>query len=152
MKKNMIRTALATVVLTVIGCSTLLPPSSMRGVDVSDVDKAPEAKSYAQKVPGVGEAQLIPRTFINQPPMIPHTTEKYEPLTLEENACMDCHLTEELRGKAVPQIGKSHFSKTEKNKDGSPALEMTRFQCNNCHVPQVDAKPLVENAFIGVTK
>jgi nitrate reductase cytochrome c-type subunit len=29
---------------------------------------------------------------------------------------------------------------------------MSRFQCDSCHVPQVDAKPLVETRFIGVTK
>ena len=29
---------------------------------------------------------------------------------------------------------------------------MSRYQCNNCHVPQVDAKPLVDSLFVGVTK
>jgi nitrate reductase cytochrome c-type subunit len=29
---------------------------------------------------------------------------------------------------------------------------MDRFQCDTCHVPQVDAKPLVDSKFVGVTK
>jgi nitrate reductase (cytochrome), electron transfer subunit len=152
MKKSVINAAVATVVATVIGCSTLLAPVSMRGNEVSEKDSAPDIKSYTQKTPGVGEQKLISRTFINQPPVIPHSIEKYVPLNVEENACMECHQTDELRGKPVPQIGKSHFSKTEKNIDGTAKLEMTRFQCDSCHVPQVDAPPLVENTFRGVTK
>lgn len=148
MKKTVISAALATVVATVIGCSTLAP-TSMRGTDVTGKDTAPEVKSYAQKTPGVGDQQLIPRTFIDQPPMIPHSIEKYVPLTMEENACMECHQTDELRGKPVPQIGKSHFIDQGK---GQKVLSMARFQCDNCHVPQVDAKPLVENQFVGITK
>jgi len=33
--------------------------------------------------------------------------------------------------------------------DPEPVLHMNRWQCNSCHVPQVDAKPLVENSFQG---
>jgi cytochrome c-type protein NapB len=103
-------------------------------------------------MPGVGQPNLIARTFVGQPPMVPHTVEKYVPMTLEENACMECHQTEEIRGQKIPQIGESHFSKTLKTKAGKPALEMTRFQCDSCHVPQVDAKELVDSRFVGVTK
>jgi cytochrome c-type protein NapB len=84
--------------------------------------------------------------------MVPHSIEKYVPLTVEENACMECHQTTEIRGQKIPQIGTSHFSKTAMAKDGKPVLEMTRFQCDSCHVPQVDAKPLVESRFVGVVK
>lgn len=152
MKKTSVSIALATVVATVIGCASVLPPVSMRGDDVTAGDKAPEVKQYSSKTPGVGEAQLVPRTYAWQPPVIPHSIEKYTPITGEDNACMECHITDELRGKKLPKMGESHFSKTVKDKDGSPAVEMTRFQCDNCHVPQVDAKPLVDNLFIGAVK
>jgi nitrate reductase (cytochrome), electron transfer subunit len=148
MKKIVISATLATIVATVIGCSTMMAPVSMRGSEVTTQDHASDTKVYAQKVPGVGEAHLITRTFINQPPVIPHGIEKYVPLTMEENACMECHQSDELRGKPVPQIGKSHFAEV----DGKKILSMTRFQCDSCHVPQVDAPPLVENTFVGVTK
>ncbi|MFN6960943.1 MAG: nitrate reductase cytochrome c-type subunit [Rhodocyclaceae bacterium] len=144
--------ALATVIASIIGCASTSGPAPMRGADVSAPDRAPEIKTYAAKVPGVGQPRLIERTFIGQPPLVPHTVEKYLPITVEENACLECHITDELRGQKVPKIGQSHFSKTRKKKDGSPAVEMTRFQCDTCHVPQVDAKPLVDNKFVGVTK
>lgn len=144
--------ALATLIASIIGCASTSGPAPMRGADVSAPDRAPEAKVYATKVPGVGQPHLIERTFIGQPPMVPHDVEKYVPITQEENACLECHITDELRGQKVPKIGESHFSKTVKKRDGSPAVEMSRFQCDTCHVPQVDAKPLVDTKFVGVTK
>jgi cytochrome c-type protein NapB len=150
--KKTVSIVLATIVATVIGCATTLPPAPMRGSDVSAPDKAPDLKPYAEKTPGVGQAKLIERTFVGQPPMVPHSIEKYVPLTVEENACMECHQTTEIRGQKIPQIGTSHFSKTAVTKAGKPVLEMSRFQCDSCHVPQVDAKPLVESGFVGVVK
>ncbi len=148
MKKLVISATLATIVATVIGCTTMMAPVSMRGAGVTAQDMAPQNKEYAAKVPGIGNPALITRTFMNQPPVVPHSIEKYVPLTMDENACMECHQSDELRGKPVPQIGKSHFVEA----NGKKILEMTRFQCDSCHVPQVDAPPLVENTFVGVTK
>lgn len=144
--------ALATLVATIVGCATATGPVSMRGSDVAAPDRAPEAKNYPTKVPGSGEQNLIARTFLDQPPLIPHAIEKYEPLTSEENACVECHITDEFKGKKMPKMGASHFSKTLKEADGSPVMEMTRFVCTSCHVAQVDAPPLVENLFVGVLK
>jgi cytochrome c-type protein NapB len=143
--------AIATLIATLIGCASTTP-TPMRGADVTAPDRAPEVKAYGEKVPGVGQPKLISRTFVGQPPMVPHTVEQYVPLTIEENACMECHQTEEIRGQKIPQIGTSHFSKTAKTKAGKPALEMSRFQCDSCHVPQVNAQPLVDSRFVGVTK
>ncbi len=150
--KKTVSIALATLLVTVIGCATMAPPKPMRGADVTAADTAPDLKAYSAKTPGVGEPRLITRTFVGQPPLVPHNIEKYVPLTAEENACLDCHITDELRGQKMPKMGKSHFSQTVKAKDGTPAVEMTRFQCDTCHVPQVDAKELVDTRFVGVTQ
>jgi cytochrome c-type protein NapB len=150
--KKTVSILVVTLVASVIGCTATMPPIPMRGADVAAPDKAPEIKLYSEKTPGVGDMRLIERTFVGQPPMVPHSIEKYVPLSAEENACMECHLTEEIRGQKIPQIAASHFSPTLKTKAGKPALEMTRFQCDSCHVPQVDAPPLVETLFVGVKK
>jgi cytochrome c-type protein NapB len=144
--------AIATLLASIIGCASTTGPAPMRGAEVTAPDRAPVIKAYDDKIPGVGQPHLIARTFVGQPPMVPHDVEKYVPLTIEENACLDCHITDELRGQKVPKIGVSHFSATLKKKDGTPAVEMSRFQCDSCHVPQVDAKPLVDSKFVGVTK
>jgi cytochrome c-type protein NapB len=144
--------ALATLIASVIGCASTTGPAPMRGADVSAPDRAPSLKSYSEKMPGVGQPTLIARTFIGQPPMVPHTVEKYVPLTAEENACLECHITDDLRGQKVPKLGESHYSKTIKDRNGKPAVSMDRFQCDSCHVPQVDAKELVDTKFVGVVK
>lgn len=150
--KKTVSLAIATVLLTVIWCASVTPPKPMRGADVTAPDTAPELKAYRDKTPGVGQPQLIARTFVGQPPLVPHSIDKYVPLTADENACLDCHLTDELRGQKVPRIGASHFSAAVKTAQGKPAVEMSRFQCDSCHVPQVDAKELVDSRFVGVTK
>ena len=103
---------IATLLASIVGCASFSAPTPMRGADVSAPDRAPDAKAYGEKIPGVGQPQLIERTFVGQPPLVPHAVEKYVPLTMEENACLDCHITDELRGQKVPKIGQSHFSKT----------------------------------------
>lgn len=152
MKKTVSLTLASLVATALIGCAATLGPTSMRGTDVAVADKAPPIKEYNNKTPGVGEPKLIARTYLQQPPMVPHSIEKYVPLNAEENACMDCHVTEEIRGQKIPQMSVSHFSKTIKGKDGKNVVEMSRFQCDSCHVPQVDAPPLVESRFVGLTK
>jgi cytochrome c-type protein NapB len=143
------RILLTTLLVVVASCASYSPVTSMRGSDVSDSDRAPETKQYSEKMPGVGSEELIQRTFTGQPPLIPHAVAKYEPITLEDNACLNCHITDEFKGKKMPRIGDSHFSKTRKEADGTPAVNMARWQCNSCHAPQADARPLIENTFVG---
>lgn len=139
---------LATVLASLVGCASS-SVAFMRGADIAAADKAPDVKTYAERLPDADLTALIPRTFVGQPPLVPHTTAKYEPITAEENACLECHINDEFKERKMPKIGKSHFSDTVKDKKGNPAVSMARFQCNSCHVPQVDAKPLVENTFVG---
>jgi len=147
--KKTVTIILATLLTTIMGCASYDRVASMRGVDVAAGDKAPEHKQLAERLPDANLDALIPRTFKGQPPLVPHTTAKYEPITIEENACLDCHITDDFKGKKMPKIGESHFSKTRKEADGTPAVNMLRWQCNSCHVQQVDAQPLVENSFVG---
>jgi cytochrome c-type protein NapB len=49
--------------------------------------------------------------------------------------------------KKAPKIGDSHF----RDREGKvlPEASAARHNCVQCHVPQVDAPPLVENDFKG---
>lgn len=143
---------IAGVAVALIGCAAVVAPKPMRGTDVAAADTAPELKPYSNKTPGVGEPRLIERTFVGQPPLVPHAIDKYVPLTAEENACLDCHITDELRGQKIPKMGKSHFTATAQGAGSTPTVSMARFQCDSCHVAQADAKPLVDNQFIGLRK
>jgi cytochrome c-type protein NapB len=117
----------------------------MRGADVAAVDQAPEAKKYLGGKPGGQEK--VARTFNDQPPVIPHAVENFDEITLEENQCLTCHSAANYQKKKAPKIGDSHF----RDREGKvlPQASAARHNCVQCHVPQVDAPPLVENDFKG---
>lgn len=128
------------------GCATVEAVNSIRGSDVSSVDVAPGNLVYAGK--GPGEYRFIDRTFKGQPPLIPHSIDIYE-ISATENACMDCHIDDsDFKGKKMPAVSKAHLV-AQASPGAEPELSKARWQCNSCHVPQVDAKPLVENDFKG---
>jgi len=145
--KKIVTILLATLLTTLVGCASQ-SVAFMRGADIATADQAPDAKKYPDYMPGLGEP-LIQRTFTGQPPLVPHTVAKYEPITLDENPCLNCHITDEFKGAKMPKMGVSHFSTTAKKADGTPLVNMVRWQCNSCHVQQADAQPLVENTFVG---
>lgn len=119
---------------------------SMRGTEINAADKAEEVKLYAGKKPGLQKP--VARTFSTQPPVIPHAVDNFDEITLEENQCLTCHSQENFEKKKAPKVGDTHFidPATGKKLAGSSSA---RHNCVACHVPQVDALPLVDNSFVG---
>jgi cytochrome c-type protein NapB len=118
--------------------------ASLRGAqEVPVTTSAPEELRYKR------DKENIPRTFEEQPPLVPHLNEKYT-INLKENKCLDCHVKQpgkdEARSVPVPE---SHYVDRQGNKLDHPAA--SRHFCTQCHVPQVDAKPLVESRFQSVS-
>jgi len=143
MKKPFQLGLIAALTLTVVACaSTSGTFGTLRDTGVDAPDAAPASMTYAGKQPG--QFALIERTFAGQPPLIPHTVENFE-ITPKENACLECHIDTEFKGKKMPTLGKSHLAQASAG--AAPQLNMLRWQCDSCHVPQVDAKPLVSNDF-----
>lgn len=111
----------------------------------------PPVYHYGNVPPGA--SKVLPRAFLNAPPQIPHDISDFLPITTQNNMCVACHSQRELWGKkretgAPTPIPPSHYTDLRK----SPAkvgdsLVNARFNCNQCHVPQTDARPLVENTF-----
>ena len=116
---------------------------TLRGADAAMADKAPDEKIYPGKKPGV--QKLIARTFKGQPPLVPHATDNFDEITVTENQCLDCHGLENYKEKKSPKLLDSHLVASGTGK----VLMLDRYQCNSCHVAQVDAKPLVTNTFVG---
>ena len=145
MKVTLKTLAAAVLTVTLVACasSVVAPVNSLRGDSVATPDAAPDAKVYAGKRPG--EFALISRTFKGQPPLIPHVIDDYD-ITPSSNDCLDCHISDDFKGKKMPMVAKSHLV-ANANPNAEPQLDMKRWQCNSCHVPQVDAKVLVENVF-----
>jgi len=120
------------------GCASFQGVATLRGADVATADQAPaDPKPYAGKRPGSGAP--IARSFKEQPPLVPHATDNFDEITVAENQCLECHSPETAPQKKAPKVADTHLA--------GKAIKMDRYQCNTCHVPQVDAPPLVRSTF-----
>jgi cytochrome c-type protein NapB len=87
----------------------------------------------------------LPRDFIQQPPLIPHGIRGYT-VTRNFNKCMDCHAWSRARETGATKVSLTHF----RDRQGNELAQVSprRYFCMQCHVPQTNAKPLVENTFV----
>ena len=86
----------------------------------------------------------VKRNYPDQPPLIPHAIEGYA-LDLNANKCMSCHARRFTEQSQAPMISVTHYQDREGNTLGG--LAPRRYACLACHVPQTEARPLVENRF-----
>jgi nitrate reductase (cytochrome), electron transfer subunit len=116
---------------------------------------SPEAFTYTESFPGTNEA--LPRAYTGAPPQIPHRISNYVPVTAKSNQCLGCHDKPELIGKATKGLPtpmpKGHYAQRFSLTKKSPkTLDNAIFVCTQCHVPQADVKPLVENMTKNLTR
>jgi len=86
----------------------------------------------------------IMRNYFQQPPLIPHRIREYR-ITTNNNKCLSCHSWKNAAKARATKISQTHFADRDGNAHSTVAAR--RYFCTQCHVPQVDAKPLVENEF-----
>lgn len=125
-------------------CATQLaqPPQSLRGADAATADKQFQEAAWLGRKPGSQPG--YERTYSTQPPLIPHAVENFDEVTLADNQCLECHGAANYVKKESPPLGEKHFAPGSKTE-----LAQARYACVMCHVPQADAKPLVDNTFQG---
>ena len=58
---------------------------------------------------------------------------------------MDCHAWQKTKESGATKVSVTHFRTREGVEVDNIAPR--RYFCTQCHVPQTDAKPLVENTF-----
>ncbi len=90
------------------------------------------------------DKDTIPRNFEKQPPLIPHSVKGYN-ITQNFNKCMDCHSKDRAPETGATRVGQSHYLDRDGKKHDN--ISPRRYFCMQCHVPQFDAKPLVENTY-----
>jgi len=117
---------------------------------------------YENAIPG--ESQKIERAFENAPPMIPHTTVNFFPITIKNNICFSCHLPEKAKEVNAVPLPETHFTVLRpemKEKggvyyttfEGKLAISVSKnfnnayFNCSQCHVPQAAVSVNIENLF-----
>ena len=112
---------------------------SLRGdSDLTEETTVPEVKYYNK------DGQPIDRNYVQQPPLIPHKIDGYR-ITIKHNKCLSCHSWKNYKAKNATKISQTHFE----SRDGFVLANVSarRYFCTQCHVPQTNAKPLVENEF-----
>jgi cytochrome c-type protein NapB len=111
---------------------------SLRGDhDIWDASASAEVKHWQDRDP-------IPRDYVQQPPMVPHTVEGYT-VNLKVNKCLTCHSWTNYKQNKATKISQTHFADREGNDLAN--VSARRYFCTQCHAPQADARPLVENNF-----
>ena len=96
-----------------------------------------------------GEQKLMAPPYAGSPPVIPHGTGDFLPITAKQNACLDCHaVTEKKPGEPTP-LPPSHHTDLRNSPDTvGDKVVGARYLCVSCHVGATDAAPLVQNRFI----
>ena len=113
--------------------------ASLRGNnDLDSEAKAIEKKKQYKTRDG------IQRNWELQPPSIPHDISK-ERITLKGNTCLKCHSAANHEKEKAPAISKSHY--VTRDMKVLDKLSSRRYFCNQCHTPQADVDPLVDNSF-----
>ncbi len=114
-----------------------------------------------------GTSTKIKRAFQDAPPMIPHDVTDFLPITRENNACVSCHAPDIAHAMGATPIPPSHFldmrprhtcdgvkfkktvdnTKNETDIKRLTHLNQARYNCSQCHAPQSQGNPSVENLF-----
>lgn len=125
----------------------------------------PDKTQYGTSMAGSGHK--IKRAFQDAPPMIPHDTEGMLPITINNNACIGCHMPDVAAAMGATPVPESHFldMRPKHNYDGkifSKAIDNmknetsvkkidhlsgARFNCSQCHAPQSQGDLAVPNTF-----
>ncbi len=139
--KRVIITALVALAALVFTGTVLSDVTSLRGALALDAEaEKPTKKKLLIKEGG------IERSYKLQPPSVPHKVAEYK-VNLKNNGCMKCHSEKTYEKEKSPRILDSHYIDREGNMLEN--LSSRRYFCNQCHAPQVDATPLVQNTFAG---
>ena len=117
--------------------------TSLRGSsDIDQDSNTPESKQYPK------DGVPIAREYVQQPPLVPHKVDRYR-INLKANKCLTCHSWNNYREAGATKISQTHFEDRDANVLAN--VSPLRYNCTQCHVPQVNAQPLVENVFTPVT-
>lgn len=116
--------------------------ATLRGA--TELTKQPDAPPMAKVV---DRNLRRARSYPEQPPTIPHTIRDYQ-IDLNVNKCLTCHARKHTEESQAPMISITHFM----DRDGQVLATVSprRYFCNQCHVVEHDAKPLVGNDFVDV--
>ena len=119
-------------------------PGGIGGVESLRGASELEATRAADDFKKFPRDQVLESDYVYQPPLVPHTIRSYE-VSLNANKCLSCHSWKNAKEMGATKVSVTHYMNREDAvlADVSPR----RYFCLQCHVPQANAKPLVENEY-----
>ena len=144
MKKLITALLSAGLLLAGVAQAELDNPGGIGGVESLRGASELEATRPADDFKKFPRDQVLESDYVYQPPLVPHTIRSYE-VSLNANKCLSCHSWKNAKEMGATKISVTHYE----NRDDQVLADMSprRYFCLQCHVPQADAKPLVENDF-----
>ncbi len=91
------------------------------------------------------EVDPVPRAYFSQPPLVPHRVTGYT-INKKYNKCLTCHSPANYKVSDATEVSATHFY----GRDGKKTTQIAarRYFCLQCHIPQRQVKPLVENSYV----
>ena len=135
------------------GCAVSMPstptPDTALGLQKGSVFAVPVPPPVKPNESAPGEQKPVAPPYAGSPPLIPHGTGDFLPITAKQNACLDCHaVTEKKPGEPTP-LPPSHYTDLRNAPDAvADKVTGARYVCVSCHVGTTDAAPLVQNRFM----
>ena len=139
MKKIFVATVAGTLTI-LFAAATYADVQSLRGANAlnAKAEMFDKRKQVIQK-------EGFERSWKIQPPTIPHDISK-DRVSINENTCLNrCHSEKVYEKEKSPKVGDSHY--VDREGKTLKSISMRRYFCMQCHVPQLNASPLVENTF-----
>lgn len=130
---------LALLALLAAGAAHAQELTGLRGP--TPLDDEPKPPPLAREV---NDDRRQARNYPEQPPVIPHTIEGYQ-ITVNANRCLTCHGRQFTTQSQAPMISVTHFM--DRDLQVLAAVSPRRYFCTQCHVPQAEVEPVVENRF-----
>ena len=112
------------------------------GVELDANNRAPELQKFNR------DEEPLKRNYVQQPPVVPHKVRGYR-VDLNSNKCLSCHSWDNYKESGATKVSLTHFN----TRDGHALADISprRYFCLQCHVPQAETEPLVENTYKSTT-
>lgn len=114
------------------------PITTLRSNELTSNGKAPLMANTSRR-----EDREV-RNYPEQPPVIPHKIRGYQ-IDRNSNKCLTCHSRKQAAGAGAPMVSITHYM--DRENQVRAFVTARRYFCNQCHVPQLDVNPLVDNSF-----
>jgi nitrate reductase (cytochrome), electron transfer subunit len=92
----------------------------------------------------VNDDQRRTRNYDMQPPIVPHRVDGYQ-VDRNFNKCLDCHARARTEFSQAVPVSATHY--IDRSGKVLAQISTRRYFCQQCHVAQEPARPLVANTF-----